>query len=89
MFAYSDDIDIRGRTKRGVTTAFSTIERKSAKMDLAMDKGETKYMLWTGRDMKRIGFHIIKAYTDNSLGFLRVWQMFKRATALINKAILT
>ena len=46
-FVYADDIDIIGPTMRAVTAAFSAIERKSAKMGLAVNKVKTKYMLST------------------------------------------
>ena len=35
ILAYADDFDILGLTMRNVITAFSAIERKSMKMDLA------------------------------------------------------
>ena len=35
VFAYADDIDIIGRSKRDVTADFSAIERESTKMHLA------------------------------------------------------
>ena len=50
LLAYTDDIDIIGRTKRDVTAAFSFIERKYSKMALAVNEGKTKYMLSTSRD---------------------------------------
>ena len=54
LLAYTDDIDIIGRTKRDVTAAFSAIERESTKMGLAVNEGRTKYMLSTCRNAQRI-----------------------------------
>ena len=54
LLAYADNIDVIGRTKRDVTTAFSAIERESTKMGLAVNEGETKYMLLTSKDVRRI-----------------------------------
>ena len=47
LLAYADDIDIFGCTMRDVTAVFSTIERESAKIRLAVNEGKTKYMLTT------------------------------------------
>ena len=58
MVAYADDIDIIGRSKRDVTAAFSANERESIKMDLARNKGKTKYMFSTSRAMRRIDSQI-------------------------------
>ena len=45
LLAHADDIDIIGRTKRGVTAAFSATERESTEVVLAVNEGKTKYML--------------------------------------------
>ena len=37
LLAYADDIDIIRRIKRGITAAFSAIEREPAKMNLAVN----------------------------------------------------
>ena len=50
---------------REVTAAFSAIERKSAKVGLAVNEDKTKYMLSTSGDVPRMGFHI----TANSYNF--------------------
>ena len=42
LLAYTDAFDINGRTMRDVTAAFSAIERKSAKMGLAVNEGKPK-----------------------------------------------
>ena len=58
LLAYADDIDIIVRTMREVTTAFSAIERKSAKLGLAVNEGKTKYMLSTSVVVPRMGSQI-------------------------------
>ena len=50
---------------RDVTAAFRTIERKSAKMGLAVNEGKTKYILSTRGDVPRMGSQI----TANSYSF--------------------
>ena len=45
LLAYADDIGIIGRTMRDVAAAFSAIEWESAKMDLAVKEGKSKYIL--------------------------------------------
>ena len=54
LLAYAGDIEIIGRTKRDVTSAFSAIEREFTKMGLAVNEDKTKSMLWTSRDLRRI-----------------------------------
>ena len=54
LLEYADDVDIIGRIKRGVITAFSAIERESTKNGLAVNEGKAKYMLSTCRDARRI-----------------------------------
>ena len=58
LLVYADDIDIIGSTKRDVNAAFCAIERDCTKMGLAVNKGKTKYMFSTGRDVRRIDFWI-------------------------------
>ena len=58
LLAYSDDIDIIGRTLRDINPAFSAIEWESAKMGLALNEGKTKYMLTTSVVVSRMGSHI-------------------------------
>ena len=43
LLAYTNDIDIIRHTKQDVTAAFSTIERDSTKMGLAINKVKIKY----------------------------------------------
>ena len=50
---------------RDVTTAFSAIERESAKMGLAVNEGKTKYMLTTSGVVPRMRSQI----TANSYNF--------------------
>ena len=50
LFAYADDIDIVGPTKRDV----STIERNSMNMRLAIYEGKTKYMSSSSGDIRPI-----------------------------------
>ena len=58
LLGYADHIDIIGRTMRDVTAAFTAIERKSAKMGLAVNEGKTKYMLLTNGYVPRMGSQI-------------------------------
>ena len=58
LLAYADDIDIIGRTIRDVTPAFNAIERDSAKMDLTVHEGKTKYVLSTSGNVPRIGSQV-------------------------------
>ena len=59
LLAYSNDINIIGRTKRDIIAAFSAIEWESIKMCMAVHEGKTKYMLSTSRDVRRTVSQII------------------------------
>ena len=78
LLAYVDDIDIIGRTMRDVTTAFSAIERASAKMGLAANEGKTKYMLSTSGVVLRMRSEI----TANNYNFDVVKEFIYLSTAI-------
>ena len=63
---------------RDVTAAFNAIERKSAKMRLAVNEGKTKYMLLTIGDMPRMWAQI----TANSYNFDVVKEFIYLRTAI-------
>ena len=48
LIAYTDDINIIGRTMRDVTAAFSAIERESANIGLAVNVDVVKEFIYLG-----------------------------------------
>ena len=83
LLAYADDIDIIGRSKRDVTPAFSAIERESTKMNLAVNEGETKYLLSTSRDERRIDSRITA--DNNTFDTVKEFIYFGFGSAVTNK----
>ena len=67
LLAYTNEIDIIGRSKRDITAAFSAIERESTEMGPAVKEGKTKYMLSTSRDLRPIDSQIT---ADNGNEFI-------------------
>ena len=63
---------------RHVSAAFSAIERKSAKMGLAVNEDKTKYMLTTSGVVPRTGSQI----TANSYNFDVVKEFLYLGTAI-------
>ena len=78
LLAYTDAFDINGRTMRDVTAAFSAIERKSAKMGLAVNECMTKYMLSTSGIVPSMRSQI----TTNSYNFDAVKEFIYLSTAI-------
>lgn len=60
----SSCINIIGRTKRKAIAAFRAIEHKSTDSNLAVNDGQTKYMLLINKDTNRKRFQItVNSYT--------------------------
>ena len=78
LFTYANDIDILRLVKRDVTAAFSAIEQESSKMGLAVNKGKTKYMFSTSRDVRCIDSQI----TADNYTFDTVKELFILAPPL-------
>jgi len=68
--AYADDIDIIGRSKREVSSAFSKFVKEAEKMGLAVNEDKTKYLASTVRDpclggfveIDRFKFEVVKDF---------------------------
>lgn len=61
LLAYADDIDIIGSSNREVCAAFSSLERESRRLGLAVNEDKTKYMLATNKQSSRLGSHVTVA----------------------------
>ncbi|XP_049306103.1 LINE-1 retrotransposable element ORF2 protein isoform X2 [Bactrocera dorsalis] len=60
LLAYVDDIDTIGLNTRAVSSAFSRLDKEAKKMGLAVNEGNTKYLLSSNKQSShsRLGTHV-------------------------------
>ena len=58
LLAYADDIDVIGINSRAVSAAFSSLEKESRRLGLAVNEDKMKYIISTHKQAARIGPHV-------------------------------